>query len=151
MVHFDLSGHFDRSVRNVPSTALLYPAYKNNNQTRGGLGWVCATGMYRFFGHVEISPLLAPCRRGDASSTFYLFRNLVPRVFSFSIGEREDPGDEVVFSRLPLHATQKVIVRDWGQGSCIEGLVTWVLHHAEEGRAVVLVKWRETNCLTVSI
>ena len=28
------------------STALLYPAYKNNNQTRGGLGRVCATGMY---------------------------------------------------------------------------------------------------------
>ena len=28
-----------------------------------------------------------------------------------------------------------MIVSDWGQGSCIEGLVTWVLHHAEEGRA----------------
>ena len=25
----------------VPSTALLYPAYKNNNQTRSGLGQVC--------------------------------------------------------------------------------------------------------------
>ena len=37
----------------VPSTALLYPAYKNNNQTRGGLGRVCATGMYRSIGHVE--------------------------------------------------------------------------------------------------
>ena len=35
---------FDKIV--VPSTALLYPAY-NNNQTRGGLGQVCATGMYR--------------------------------------------------------------------------------------------------------
>ena len=49
--------HFDRSVRPkclfpidkivVPSAALLYPAYKNNNQTRGGLGRVCATAMYR--------------------------------------------------------------------------------------------------------
>ena len=29
----------------VPSTALLYPAYRNNNQTRGGLGQVCATGI----------------------------------------------------------------------------------------------------------
>ena len=34
---------FDKIV--VPSTALLYPAYKNNNQTRGGLGQVCATGI----------------------------------------------------------------------------------------------------------
>ena len=42
---------FDKIV--VPSTALLYPAYKNNNQTRGGLGRVCATGMYRSIGHVE--------------------------------------------------------------------------------------------------
>ena len=37
----------------VPSTALLYPAYKNNNQTHGGLSRVCATGMYRSNGHVE--------------------------------------------------------------------------------------------------
>ena len=37
----------------VPSTALLYPAYKNNNQMHGGLGWVCATGMYRSIGRVE--------------------------------------------------------------------------------------------------
>ena len=36
---------FDKIV--VPSPALLYPAYKNNNQTCGGLGRVCATGMYR--------------------------------------------------------------------------------------------------------
>ena len=37
----------------VPSTALLYPAYKNNNQTCGGLGWPCVTRMYHFKGHVE--------------------------------------------------------------------------------------------------
>ena len=37
----------------VPSPALLYPAYKNNNQTRGDLGRVCATGMYRPIKHVE--------------------------------------------------------------------------------------------------
>ena len=42
---------FDKIV--VPSTTLLHPAYKNNNQTHGGLGWVCATGMYRSIGHVE--------------------------------------------------------------------------------------------------
>ena len=42
---------FDKIV--VPSTTLLYPTYKNNNQTRGGLGRVCATGMYCSTGHVE--------------------------------------------------------------------------------------------------
>ena len=36
---------FDKRV--APSPALLCPAYKNNNQTCGGLGRVCATGMYR--------------------------------------------------------------------------------------------------------
>ena len=41
---------FDKIV--VPSTALLYPASKNNNQTRGGSSRVCATGMYRSIGHV---------------------------------------------------------------------------------------------------
>ena len=29
------------------STALLYPAFRNNNQTLGDLGRVCATGMNR--------------------------------------------------------------------------------------------------------
>ena len=62
VVHFDCSGHFgvvgpkspfpfDKIV--VPSTALLYPAYKNNNQTHGGLGHVCVTGMYCSIGHVK--------------------------------------------------------------------------------------------------
>ena len=46
-----MSLSFDKIV--VPSIDLLYPAYKNNDQTRGGLGLVCATGMYRFVGHVE--------------------------------------------------------------------------------------------------
>ena len=60
VVHFDRSGHFgpfpfDKIV--VPSTALLYPAYKNNNQTRGGLVRVCATGMYHSIGHVELPKL----------------------------------------------------------------------------------------------
>ena len=61
MVHFDQSGHFGRWDRNVPfhltkllsSAALLYPAYKNNNQTRGGLGRVCPTRMYRSTGHLK--------------------------------------------------------------------------------------------------
>ena len=57
MVHFDRSVGskcafpFDQIV--VLSTALLYPAYKNKNQTRGGLSRVCATGMYRSIGHVK--------------------------------------------------------------------------------------------------
>ena len=42
---------FDTIV--VPRTALLYPTYKNNNQTRGFLGRVCVTGMYRSVGHVK--------------------------------------------------------------------------------------------------
>ena len=50
---FDRSGPFPFGKIVFPSTALLYPAYKNNNQTRGGLGRVCATGMYRSIGHVE--------------------------------------------------------------------------------------------------
>ena len=37
----------------VRRTVLLYPAYNYNNQTTGGLGWVCATGMYRSIAHVE--------------------------------------------------------------------------------------------------
>ena len=43
---------FDKIV--VPSTAVLYPSYKNY-QMRGGLGRVCATGMYRSIGHVTLS------------------------------------------------------------------------------------------------
>ena len=42
---------FDKIV--VPSTAHLYPAYKNNNQTPRSLGRVWATGMCFFTGHVE--------------------------------------------------------------------------------------------------
>ena len=67
VVHFDRSAHFGRSDRNVPFhlTTLLSPvplffipltrprASKNNNQMRGGLGWVRATGMYRSIGHVS--------------------------------------------------------------------------------------------------
>ena len=48
VVHFDRSGHFGRSDRIVsfhfdkigfPSTAILYPPYKDNNQTRA-VAWV---------------------------------------------------------------------------------------------------------------
>jgi len=61
MDHFDQSIHFGGSDRNVPfhdnivfpSTAVLYPAYRNNNQMCSGLGRVCATRMYRSIGHVE--------------------------------------------------------------------------------------------------
>ena len=37
----------------VLSTAPLHPACKNNKETRGGLGRVCVTGMYRSIWHVE--------------------------------------------------------------------------------------------------
>ena len=43
---------FDKNV--VPSTSFLCPSYKNY-QTRGGLGRVCVTGMYRSIGHVKRS------------------------------------------------------------------------------------------------
>ena len=42
---------FDKIV--VPSTSFLFPADENNNQTHGGLGWVCATGMYHSIGHMK--------------------------------------------------------------------------------------------------
>ena len=53
---FDRSAHFrqiglkgpfpfDKII--VPSATFLHPSYKNNIQTRGGLGPVCATGMHR--------------------------------------------------------------------------------------------------------
>ena len=47
----EMSLSFDKIL--VPRTALLNPAYKNNNHTCGGLGRVCATGMYRSIGHME--------------------------------------------------------------------------------------------------
>ena len=54
----DRSGHFDRS-KNVPFhlSKLLSPVplFCINNQTRGGLGRVCATGMYRSIGYVEFA------------------------------------------------------------------------------------------------
>ena len=58
VVHFDWPGHFGRKKMKCPFSfdkivVLLYPAYKNNNQTCGGLGQVCAIGMYRSIGHVE--------------------------------------------------------------------------------------------------
>lgn len=55
VVHFDLSGQFSDGGTEMslfiwqswcpPSTALLFPAHKNNNHTHVGLGRVCATGM----------------------------------------------------------------------------------------------------------
>ena len=53
----------------VRSTALLYPAFMNNNQTRGGLSRVCATGMYRSIGHVEF-PKFQTERLGYERSLF---------------------------------------------------------------------------------
>ena len=37
----------------VPSNPLLHAAYENNNQMRGGLGQVRATGMYHSIGQVK--------------------------------------------------------------------------------------------------
>ena len=42
---------FDKIV--VPSTALLYSAYRKNNQTCSGLDWVYATGIFHSIWHVE--------------------------------------------------------------------------------------------------
>ena len=42
---------FDKVV--VPSTALLYPAYKDNNQMRSGLGQASATRLCSSIGHLE--------------------------------------------------------------------------------------------------
>ena len=42
---------FDKIV--VPSTALLYPAYKDNNQMGCGLGQACATRLCSSIGHLE--------------------------------------------------------------------------------------------------
>ena len=52
----EISLSLDKIV--VPSTALLYPAHKNNNQTRGSLGRVCATGMYRWIGQAQYPKIL---------------------------------------------------------------------------------------------
>ena len=49
--------HFDRNVPHhlttivAPCTSPLYPVYEYNNQTRGGLGRVCSTGMYLSVGN----------------------------------------------------------------------------------------------------
>ena len=47
----EMPSSFDKII--VPSTALLYPAFKDNNQTHGGLGRIWETGMYRSIRHVE--------------------------------------------------------------------------------------------------
>ena len=61
MVHFDWSGHFGRSDRNVPlhltkllSLVLLFCILLTRTLTCCGLGWVCATGVYHSIGHVEL-------------------------------------------------------------------------------------------------
>ena len=53
------------------STALLYPAYKDDNQTRGGLGRVCAIGTYRSIGHVEFPKSQTGIVRGPVGGGGY--------------------------------------------------------------------------------
>ena len=64
MVHCDRFYQSDRNVSSIwqigftcrnlgPQAALWFPAHSYNNQTRGGLGRVCATGMYRSIWYVE--------------------------------------------------------------------------------------------------
>ena len=57
----------------VPSTALLYPAYKNNNQTRGSLGRVCVPEMYRFIGleHLEFPKFLLIGKRPRSPNLWF--------------------------------------------------------------------------------
>ena len=65
MVNFDRSGYFGRSDRSVsfhltkccPHYHSFVSCYKNNNETRGRLGRVYATGMYRSTGHVKFPKL----------------------------------------------------------------------------------------------
>ena len=62
--YFDQSAHLGQSNRNLPAftfdkivvhiTTLLYPAYKNNDQTGSGLGWVSITRMYSSIGHWNV-------------------------------------------------------------------------------------------------
>ena len=61
-VHFNWSGHFGRSDRNIPlHVKKCCPQYhsfasflqEQYNQPRGGLGRVCATGIYCSIGNVE--------------------------------------------------------------------------------------------------
>ena len=59
VIRFDRSGHFGRLVARTDMSLSIWqnccshyrsPAYKNTNQTRSGLGRVCATGMYHPLG-----------------------------------------------------------------------------------------------------
>ena len=45
---------FARLPRSKSHRVLDLKLPNNNTQTRGGLGWVCATGIYRSIGHVEL-------------------------------------------------------------------------------------------------
>ena len=63
VVLFYQSGHFSFDEIVVPSTAHLYYAYKNNNQTRGGL---CLSRVYRnapLFGLLEFPEFLLNGKR----------------------------------------------------------------------------------------
>ena len=64
-----------------PRTTDLYPAYKHDNQTRGGFGLVCATGMYLplgkwFFRNFKQEFLLNGKRVKCLRSNFGLARRL---------------------------------------------------------------------------
>ena len=67
VVHFDRSGYFGQSGRSVPFhlTKLLSPfplfyilLTKNSSQMRGGLGQICATGMYHSIGYLKFLKFL---------------------------------------------------------------------------------------------
>ena len=67
---FGPTGIFGTSLVKVPkcpfpfdSTTLLYPAYKDNNQTRGGLGR-CAIGMSRSIAHAKFPKFQTGIARG---------------------------------------------------------------------------------------
>ena len=66
VVHFDRSGHFSRTDRNVPFhlTKLLFPlplfcVLLTRTMPKRAVAWVCATGMYGSIGS-EISEILKP-------------------------------------------------------------------------------------------
>ena len=68
--------HFDKIA--APSAALLYPAYKNNNQMHDGLGHICPTWMYCLIGNVKLQKFQTGIFV-EWKTPLNLFRETIPR------------------------------------------------------------------------
>ena len=100
VVHFDRSVGpncpfpFDKTV--VPSIALLYPAFKINNQTRGGLGRICEISEIsnRNFYWIERAHSLVAVRNTNSSHADihveigYFFEAIDMKVIYYSLPNR---------------------------------------------------------------